>query len=271
MECKLANINNRSIRYHEWYGGSGLPIILCLHGLGSTSLSFIEIAESLSSEYNVISVDLPGHGMTDGFENITEYTMDNLVNWLDAFVVDLDLKRFTFIAHSYGANIAVHYTIRYEDGVSKLVLLDGGYYNKEFQYKYIKERINEGKWVGEGITSLESESRSYNRLSDKLIFALKDLMVECEDGMRFAARGEVAVGAIKAMYANPSSVYLSKINTPTLLLVSTEPKQYYKLRIELLGIVQDNDNFTYSEVEETSHFLHWDKPENVCKRIREFL
>ena len=45
-------------------GNNEKPVIFCLHELGSTSLSFIEIAEELKEEYRFISVDAPGHGKT---------------------------------------------------------------------------------------------------------------------------------------------------------------------------------------------------------------
>lgn len=58
-------ISNEKINVHitEW-GNNEKPVIFCLHGLGSTSLSFIEIAEELKEEYRFISVDAPGHGKT---------------------------------------------------------------------------------------------------------------------------------------------------------------------------------------------------------------
>lgn len=48
-------ISNEKINVHitEW-GNNDKPVIFCLHGLGSTSLSFIEIAEELKEK----SIDL---------------------------------------------------------------------------------------------------------------------------------------------------------------------------------------------------------------------
>jgi pimeloyl-ACP methyl ester carboxylesterase len=59
-------INDGEINVHvtEW-GDTNKPVIFCLHGLGSTSLSFIEIAEKLKMEFRIISIDAPGHGKTE--------------------------------------------------------------------------------------------------------------------------------------------------------------------------------------------------------------
>jgi predicted esterase len=53
MDMKRYFINDGNINIHitEW-GYKSKPVIFCLHGLGSTSLSFIEIAEELKEELN---------------------------------------------------------------------------------------------------------------------------------------------------------------------------------------------------------------------------
>ena len=55
-----------SVHITEW-GNEQLPTIVCFHGLGSTSLSFIEIAEALADEFRLIAIALPGHGKTPAF------------------------------------------------------------------------------------------------------------------------------------------------------------------------------------------------------------
>jgi pimeloyl-ACP methyl ester carboxylesterase len=43
-------------------GVSGAPTVLCLHGLGSSAVSWQRFADALSSDHRVLAVDLPGHG-----------------------------------------------------------------------------------------------------------------------------------------------------------------------------------------------------------------
>ncbi|EEM41702.1 Lipase [Bacillus thuringiensis serovar sotto str. T04001] len=85
-------ISNEKINVHitEW-GNNDKPVIFCLHGLGSTSLSFIEIAEELKEEYRFISVDAPGHGKTPPFERTEDH---NLANWLNEIINELRIEYF---------------------------------------------------------------------------------------------------------------------------------------------------------------------------------
>ncbi len=96
-------INNEKLNVHitEW-GENDKPVIFCLHGLGSTSLSFIEIAEKLKEEYRLISIDAPGHGKTPPFERTEDYEMQNLANWLNEIINELKIEHFYFLSHSLG-------------------------------------------------------------------------------------------------------------------------------------------------------------------------
>lgn len=90
-------INNEKLNVHitEW-GENNKPVIFCLHGLGSTSLSFIEIAEELKEEYRLISIDAPGHGKTPPFERTEDNEMQNLANWLNEIMNELKIEHFIF-------------------------------------------------------------------------------------------------------------------------------------------------------------------------------
>ncbi len=83
MEMKRCFIHDGKLNVHitEW-GTKSKPVILCLHGLGSTSLSFIEIAEELKGEYRFVSIDIPGHGKTPPFEEAENYEYPKLARFL---------------------------------------------------------------------------------------------------------------------------------------------------------------------------------------------
>jgi predicted esterase len=52
MKEFFLSLDHYRVRGHVW-GEKHLPTIVCLHGLGNTSLSFIEIAEELKEEYKI--------------------------------------------------------------------------------------------------------------------------------------------------------------------------------------------------------------------------
>ena len=66
MKQNFVEVSGTRTRIAEW-GSANNPIVLCLHGLGSTQLSFIEVAEALKNDFYFISIDLPAHGKTAPF------------------------------------------------------------------------------------------------------------------------------------------------------------------------------------------------------------
>ncbi|WP_158283014.1 alpha/beta fold hydrolase [Nocardioides silvaticus] len=45
-------------------GPPGAPVLLCVHGLGASAVSWGRFADALTSDHRVLAVDLPGHGLS---------------------------------------------------------------------------------------------------------------------------------------------------------------------------------------------------------------
>ena len=53
-------------------------------------------------------------------------TWENLTADADALRATLGFERWAVVGHSFGGNVALEYTLRYPNSVSRLVLLDTG-------------------------------------------------------------------------------------------------------------------------------------------------
>lgn len=98
--------------------GEGMPIII-LHGWNADTYIYEEIATLLSKKYQVYLIDLPGFGESMTPNN--EYTLDDYVEFLHAFVLKNKIQDPILIGHSFGGRIAIRYTNRYI--VKKIVLI----------------------------------------------------------------------------------------------------------------------------------------------------
>lgn len=269
-------------RIHQW-GDAGNPIIICFHGLGSTSLSFIELGELLKNEYHIISIDLPGHGKTPEFDKEEDYMMPNMVSWIDRVISKITENGFYLLGHSYGADIALHYLSTFPSKVAKTMLLDGGYYIKKELYSY-----NASK--SENITSLqkeieyyisdfdgycfntleehiETEKSNYRRWSSLLEEASKDLVRVEEGKYRWHANSFTSAGAIKSMYYYPPNSMYIKLPKSVYLLQSTLPESMAEIRKILAEKFRNATGSRVKQIEGAGHLLHWDKPNEVVKEI----
>lgn len=62
MRSKVITLDNQLEVNVSMWGENHNSSIVFLHGLGSTGKSFDELATLLSQHYNVVALDLPGHG-----------------------------------------------------------------------------------------------------------------------------------------------------------------------------------------------------------------
>lgn len=75
------------------------PVIILLHGWGANKTTFEKLAQELSNDYKVYSIDLPGFGQT----NIEKpYTVFEVADIIHATILKLGIKKPIIIGHSYG-------------------------------------------------------------------------------------------------------------------------------------------------------------------------
>ena len=281
MTQLFINNENLKVRVCEW-GSNKNPTIICIHGLGSTNLSFLELGELLSDKYHVLSIDLPGHGMTPAFENDEDYAIPNLIQWVSD-VINLFVKdSFYLMAHSWGGCIALHFSAQYPEKIQKILLLDGGYHIKQYQYDYFT-KVDKSQLSFKPDCSLDEEIKSYEtdfdgyvfsnwddflaeeknnylRWSELLEISARDLMKVDNNKIRFCATGDTARGSIKSMYDYPTNTLYRKIKTPILLLVATLPESWMEIRNLQVEEFKKISNSVVKRIAETTHLMHWDKP-----------
>ena len=105
--------------YYEVSGENG-PALLLLHGWGGKGESFLPVARDFQKTHRVISVDFPGHGRSDEPDEpwaVTEY-----MEYIRAFLIELNVGRVDIIAHSFGGRVAILLAATYPDMVGKMVL-----------------------------------------------------------------------------------------------------------------------------------------------------
>lgn len=269
------------VRINEW-GCEENSTIICLHGLGSTSLSFLELGELLCNKYHIFSIDLPGHGKTPPFEREEDYGIPNLMNWLSKVISVFEKGSFFVMAHSWGGCVALHYAAKFPEKVKKILLIDGGYHVKQMQYDYFSNKeLNETSI--KPLCSLEDEIRFYEADFDGYVFscwddllkveknnylrwsklmeqAVKDLMMEEEDGtIRFCVSGDTARDILISMNNFPISALYGMLHIPIMLLQATLPEFYDEVRTIQVKEFQKGTSAIVKRIEAT-HLLHWDNP-----------
>ena len=105
-------------------GGSGPPLLL-VHGYLVSSHYFRAVRPALEAHYEVVAVDLAGHGESDNPSPDTfQYTLESLGDTVAQLMDKLSIPRARVWGHSMGGGVALHLAARHPERVERLLLED---------------------------------------------------------------------------------------------------------------------------------------------------
>jgi len=118
----MAKIDINGFELHYQQFGEG-PDLVMIHGItGNLAIWHLEIVPALMSAYRITTYDLRGHGYSG--VPPTGYTTADHASDLSHLMDALGIRRAHVMGHSFGADIALHFTINYPDPVERLVLVE---------------------------------------------------------------------------------------------------------------------------------------------------
>jgi len=95
--------------------------ILVIHGLFGNSDNWHSIAQALSSEFNIYTIDLPNHGQSSPLEQASYDTIATLINeWMQ----QIKLEKCFLLGHSMGGKVAMQLATQYPEKVQGLIVVD---------------------------------------------------------------------------------------------------------------------------------------------------
>jgi len=107
--------------YYEVYG-EGKPLVL-LNGIMMSTMSWQVFKDVLSANNQLILVDFLDQGKSDKIED-TAYTQDMQVEVLKALFDELKLNKINIVGISYGGEVALQFSVKYEGYVDRMVLFN---------------------------------------------------------------------------------------------------------------------------------------------------
>lgn len=114
------------LNYHYELVGDGPPLLM-LHGFTGSLENWRSHAEMLSEHYQVLTVDLPGHGRTDAPDDPVRYCMEWVADELTTLLrrIYLGIQPVHLLGYSMGARLALYMAHEYPDYVRSLILESG--------------------------------------------------------------------------------------------------------------------------------------------------
>lgn len=136
MEYKTIGINGLKMFYRET-GDVTKPVFLLLHGFPTSSHMFRNLMLLLENNFHLIAPDYIGFGQSDAPDHTSfSYTFDNLTEYVERFLKELNIEKYFMYVFDYGAPIGFRLALHNPDKILGIVSQNGNIYEEGLGEKW---------------------------------------------------------------------------------------------------------------------------------------
>jgi pimeloyl-ACP methyl ester carboxylesterase len=118
----LAFGDNMRVHFRD-VGPRDAEAIILVHGFSASLHTWEPWVDNLKRDYRVISIDLPGHGLSRCIDN-SEIGPGQFIETINRVANTLEIERFTLAGNSMGGAAAWNYALAFPQRLDGLVLVD---------------------------------------------------------------------------------------------------------------------------------------------------
>lgn len=249
-------------RIHYSSQGSG-PVLVLLHGFLESLEIWNDFTTTLSRDFTVVRIDLPGHGKSDIAGEV--HTMELMAASVNAVLVHLGVSSCVITGHSMGGYVTLAFAEKYPEMVKGLVL-----FHSQAAPDSAEARENRNRTI-----SIVKKNRSafirqfIPELFDQRHVAQFTLQIDNLVRIASAVKDTGIIAALEGMKERTGWInFLATTKTPVLFIAGKQDTRIpYSLAIEQSGIP------AHSEVlllENVGHMGFLEAPSETMAVLRHF-
>jgi proline iminopeptidase len=147
---------NGALIYYEEFG-KGKPLVIVHGGPGASHDYFLPYLVPLARHNRLIFIDERGSGKSEKLEDVSKYTVENMVEDVEAVRKALGLGKISLLGHSYGGVLAQAYALKYQKNLTHLILCSTFPSTKQMNEVFVKMKEKMPAELRERIDKLEKE------------------------------------------------------------------------------------------------------------------
>jgi proline iminopeptidase len=137
--------------------GVGAPLMIVHGGPGASHDYFLPYLLPLAAHNRLIFIDERGSGRSGKLEDPKGYTVENMVEDVEAVRVALGLGKISLLGHSYGGVLAQAYALKYQQNLTHLILCSTFSSTKAINEVFVKMKANMPAELRDRINKMEAE------------------------------------------------------------------------------------------------------------------
>ena len=246
-----------------------LPIVF-IHGTSASLHTWDTLSSLLKSNKKIIRLDLPAFGLT-GPNRLNQYNFNFYNQFLDEFLLKLNVTQCIVAGNSLGGSIAWNYAIASPDKVKQLILLDASGYPKKDEKGSLGFKLAAIPVLNQALKHISPislirkslEDAFYNKslVTEQMVQQYHDLLLR--EGNR---------GAVLELFQHPMKPDPSKIKTitqPTLIIWGKQDQLISYNNAALFK--QDIRNSQMLVLDKVGHIPMEEAPNQVASAILKFV
>lgn len=259
------------VNYNVKVSGTG-PAALFLHGFTGSLENWSFLSERLSRNYQVILIDIIGHGHTDSPIAPERYQIEKVADDIYAILDRLHLQSCSLVGYSMGGRVALTFAIRYPEKVNKLLLESSSPGLATEKERFLRRQQDEelaNFILTEGIEAF------VNKWENIALFASqKQLPENIRQQIRQLRLRNNPLGLANSLKGMGTGVqpswweHLSTLHLPALLVVGELDKKFCEIASKM---AQKMPKAHIETVAQAGHTVHLEQPEKFGKIMEDWL
>ena len=264
------DIDGVSVHYIiEGRSDDSLPIVF-IHGTSASLHTWDTLSSLLKTNKKIIRLDLPAFGLT-GPNRLNQYDFNFYNQFLDEFLLKLNVTQCIVAGNSLGGSIAWNYAIASPDKVKQLILLDASGYPKKDEKGSLGFKLAAIPVLNQALKhispislirkSLEDAFYDKSLVTEKMVQQYHDMLLR--EGNR---------AAVLELFQHPMKTDATKIKTitqPTLIIWGKEDQLISYKNAALFK--QDIRNSQILVLDKVGHIPMEEAPNQVATAILKFI
>lgn len=269
LESLTVSIRGIDMHYKRYNIGAEERIVL-LHGFTGSTHTWDEVILKLPQKFEVLTIDLIGHGLTSKPTDSARYTVEEQITDLHELFQQLEWDDFTLIGYSMGGRLALSYASHYP--IKRLILESSSPGIDEERERLKRKQSDDhlaSRIINDGIISFVDFWEGIplfntQRLmpADKQQLVRQERLAGSEIGLANSLRG-FSTGVQPSNWSN-----LEKIYTPTFLLTGVLDEKFSKLANEMKSKLP---NATHIKIKDVGHAIHVENPELFATIVEDII
>jgi len=241
------------------------PNLVLLHGMANSIQSFRFVAPLLADDYYVVTVDMPGFGLSSKPEDF-DYGPANMARVVGDFIRELELDQAVVGGHSMGGAIAMRVAIN-EPEVTGLVVMNPGIINTG-----VPEITRYLPFPFQRLSAKQFGDRDFREQFLKVSYVDPSIVTEdVMDDLQLAVRSEgylTGTTTMMGQYEEAQEKYMmGEVDVPVAIVWGAQDRN--KTREELAALRDGFRQNILIEADNAGHYVHEESPEIVASGLIE--